>query len=519
MFDGDGMTSYLNARPSLVWRPRLLALAAFLAAAVQYMPNSRVLRSCATNIWDLGDFLLGSALACLAAALACFAKSCRNTAWAGPSARACKVAALLYCVVQVAWLALLPVGFPRPVALAAGVVSGMAVVPVVFAWVRAYSMDLRNVMLYGAVSCAGSALLTWVVSLLPASAVTWAFAVLACVGSIVPVGFFWSGRAARGGGEPALESKTAAGRDAGRSQEGGANSPSSGTGGLSVSLRSLLSIIWMPFLGLLVCVFITTAYTFPGAYGMRVTSELCGQLIASLIALVVCLVNFRTPLVILVDSIIVPACVGVSLVLGSFPDWSLGFVLGALSVLAPLVFMAIYALSSLVVVSAAGEFPVPFVVGAVLVTSMLATLAGAGLSFVAPDGANLGDVSWTILCAFFSMVLIGQGVHSWRRATAGDDVSETERIGDVAARGESVEELLARRVEGLSRGHGLTARESQVLGYLARGFDSTYIAKVLVISSNTVRSHMRNIYRKLGVGSRAELRELVWKQDEADDGH
>ena len=36
-----------------------------------------------------------------------------------------------------------------------------------------------------------------------------------------------------------------------------------------------------------------------------------------------------------------------------------------------------------------------------------------------------------------------------------------------------------------------------------------YISKTLFISDNTARTHMRNIYRKLGIGSREELLSLV----------
>lgn len=55
----------------------------------------------------------------------------------------------------------------------------------------------------------------------------------------------------------------------------------------------------------------------------------------------------------------------------------------------------------------------------------------------------------------------------------------------------------------------LTPREAEVLGELAFGHSSTYIAQVLFISNNTARSHMKNIYKKLGVGSREEVIELL----------
>jgi len=50
---------------------------------------------------------------------------------------------------------------------------------------------------------------------------------------------------------------------------------------------------------------------------------------------------------------------------------------------------------------------------------------------------------------------------------------------------------------------GLTAREVEVLRLLAQGLTSAQIAEQLVIGLVTVNSHVRSIYSKLGVTSRA----------------
>ncbi len=50
----------------------------------------------------------------------------------------------------------------------------------------------------------------------------------------------------------------------------------------------------------------------------------------------------------------------------------------------------------------------------------------------------------------------------------------------------------------------LTPREREILSQLAKGFQNKEIADALGIGVDTVRSHLRNIYEKLHVASRAE---------------
>ena len=50
---------------------------------------------------------------------------------------------------------------------------------------------------------------------------------------------------------------------------------------------------------------------------------------------------------------------------------------------------------------------------------------------------------------------------------------------------------------------GLTSREVEVLGLLARGYSNKQIAKRLVITPKTVSNHLEHIYLKIDVSSRA----------------
>lgn len=70
---------------------------------------------------------------------------------------------------------------------------------------------------------------------------------------------------------------------------------------------------------------------------------------------------------------------------------------------------------------------------------------------------------------------------------------------------EALEQLLQARCDALARTYGLTPRESDIIVHLVRGHSYAYIAGALGVSENTVRTHVRNMYRKVGVNSREEL--------------
>jgi len=50
--------------------------------------------------------------------------------------------------------------------------------------------------------------------------------------------------------------------------------------------------------------------------------------------------------------------------------------------------------------------------------------------------------------------------------------------------------------------HGLTQRESEILSHVVTGLSNRGIASKLMIGDETVKSHLRSVYRKLGVSDR-----------------
>ena len=61
--------------------------------------------------------------------------------------------------------------------------------------------------------------------------------------------------------------------------------------------------------------------------------------------------------------------------------------------------------------------------------------------------------------------------------------------------------------------HGVTARESEIAGLLARGLSNAEIADALVLSPYTVQDHVKSLYEKTGVSSRRELIARVFLDD------
>jgi RNA polymerase sigma factor (sigma-70 family) len=88
---------------------------------------------------------------------------------------------------------------------------------------------------------------------------------------------------------------------------------------------------------------------------------------------------------------------------------------------------------------------------------------------------------------------------------------------ELLARGLEREDL---RIQVRSVLAALTPREEQVTRLTARGYTNRQIADALVVSTETVKTHVRHVLEKLGVRSKADLRLLLldmgirWWQDD-----
>lgn len=59
---------------------------------------------------------------------------------------------------------------------------------------------------------------------------------------------------------------------------------------------------------------------------------------------------------------------------------------------------------------------------------------------------------------------------------------------------------------------GLTRREAELLALLGQGTSPRVAAETMGLSNETVRTHTRNLYRKLGVGDRASAVAIAWRE-------
>jgi DNA-binding CsgD family transcriptional regulator len=74
-----------------------------------------------------------------------------------------------------------------------------------------------------------------------------------------------------------------------------------------------------------------------------------------------------------------------------------------------------------------------------------------------------------------------------------------------------------RSARGEGQGASLSVREREILGLIAGGDSGAQIAEALVLSPETVRTHIRNAMSKLGASSRAQAVALAFQRNEIGD--
>ena len=64
-------------------------------------------------------------------------------------------------------------------------------------------------------------------------------------------------------------------------------------------------------------------------------------------------------------------------------------------------------------------------------------------------------------------------------------------------------------ISAMGRISGVTGRERQIIGHVCQGLSNREISQALALSDATVRTHLRNIFRKLSITKRSKLMGLA----------
>ncbi len=94
-------------------------------------------------------------------------------------------------------------------------------------------------------------------------------------------------------------------------------------------------------------------------------------------------------------------------------------------------------------------------------------------------------------------------------------VQELARAGAATSEGGSSGRLFERRTQTGRARPPLSLREREILHLVLNGNRVSTIAAGLFLSENTVRNHLKRIYRKIGVNSLGELRESIQSNQQA----
>ena len=162
--------------------------------------------------------------------------------------------------------------------------------------------------------------------------------------------------------------------------------------------------------------------------------------------------------------------------------------------------------------------PIQAIAGLKLASS-LGTLAALVLAAVVPVWAMNGT-TLLLMCTMMSVALLvlpryceeppslsfnGRSHAGEPEAVAAACAAAAEGVEGSTAPPQGQGDALA----AIARCYQLTNRETEVLGYVARGRSAAYIRDELHISLNTANAHIKHIYQKTDVHSKQELIDLV----------
>ncbi len=508
-------------RALLALRPIHLALVAFVVTVPAYAPTMGAFAG-APQFGAIADsFLFALLLAAVASSAVVLLRGLQRPRRLFSRSRVTALAAAAYVAGAMGILGLLFAPMPLPAAaVGAGLLAGAALPLLVAEWARAVACPIDQALVLGAFVVLTASFASWILTLLPPSALVFVFCLLLVAGVVVPL------LAARVG-DPAT--------------------PLDRPG---ETMRRLMSVTWLPLLGFAAYAFMTEVMAH-SAFGV-VQASFLGGAAAALVMFGVCFLWGRRPLLPWCYRILVPLLAAAFVVLGAFPAGTFPRDASVVALYGFYIVLALLGCAVLLAVVHGRELPANVASGFACGVAAAAALLGQILSQVLAVTDDFAPWITVLTGAFVAVLLVFLGRTSWNelvepcesaaaegRAAASDEgAGESAASGDNALAGESaasggnalagesadapgavfelaepdIQSTLEIRCADIAAARGLSPREAEVLVFLARGFTPAYIAKSLVLSISTVRTHVRNIYRKLGVNKREELIHLIDEQ-------
>jgi DNA-binding NarL/FixJ family response regulator len=92
----------------------------------------------------------------------------------------------------------------------------------------------------------------------------------------------------------------------------------------------------------------------------------------------------------------------------------------------------------------------------------------------------------------------------WRRQRV--DEANAMQVDDADSEGDAAGDA---HLDRFADSYGLTNRERDIFALFAEGRSAPYIAEMLVLSENTVKTHLRHIYTKCNLHNRQELLDAI----------
>jgi DNA-binding CsgD family transcriptional regulator len=262
---------------------------------------------------------------------------------------------------------------------------------------------------------------------------------------------------------------------------------------------------WQPVIAALIGLFLFSYTWNPTAVGIRFNSmqlmlfeESAGIIIAASCILLLLRIKRDQNILLEFTRFWMPIIVCVFLFTPYLPDFALGTLLQELIATAREAGLALFALGAWMTLTRAAQISdtsVHFLMSAFALLCGLAAFAGFTLcSLFGITVKPLGAILFVIyLAALIILMTIG---------------NRDERNAKIVEHN-VIEAYLKERCDNISKSHNLTVRETEILYYMGRGHNYVFIAETVFVSENTIRTHVRNIFRKLNISSREDLLAMI----------